>query len=146
MTWTPPGFVQAYHPTPAEKQELKDIQDYLNSHARAGTLDRLPEGSINAVLNRASPNVRQHLMANQAIVSNFRSSGGREMPFEPKREIPDLPLSKEVRQILDQADTESVIYGLGERMGTAEDNASLNSGPPDLRETLSASFDAHQQE
>jgi hypothetical protein len=142
--WQPPGFVQAYKPTPAEKQELADLQDYLNSHARNGTLDRMPEGSINAVLNRASPAVRQHLMASQAIVSNFRASGGREAPFEPKRDIPDLNLPKETRAVLDRADQESVIYGLNERLGTDTGNATLNSGPPDLRETLTACFDVSE--
>lgn len=144
--WQPPGFVQGYKPTAAERQELADIQDYLAGHAKAGTLDRMPEGSINAVLNKASPAVRQHLMANQAIVSNFRSSGGREMPFEPKREIPDLPISKEVRQVLDRADTESAIYGLNERMGTAEDNSRIADAPPTTRDFLEAAYDLHDND
>lgn len=133
----------SYAPTPAERAELQDIQDYLNSHARAGTLDRLPEGSINAVLNKASPNVRAHMLGSQAIVSNFRSSGGREMPFEPKREIPDLPISKEVRQVLDRADQEALTYSLNERMGTREQQQAITpaDAPPDLRETLTAAMD-----
>lgn len=133
-------FARNYAPTAAERAELQDIQDYLAGHAKAGTLDRMPEGSINGFLNRASPAVRQHLMANQAIVENFRSSGGREMPFAEKRTVDDLNVPKETRQILDRADTESVIYGLNERMGTAEQQSAISNEPPSLREHISAAM------
>ena len=133
-----------YQPTPEEVAELKDIQDYLAGHAKAGTLDRLPEGSVANVMNRASPRVKEHMLGSKAVVENFRESGGREMPFEPKRSIEDLDVPTHVRQVMDRADTEDVTHGLLSRMGT--DNASINSGPPDLRETLTAAFDTNSQE
>lgn len=138
-------FARNYAPTAAERAELQDIQDYLAGHAKAGTLDRLPEGSVAAVMNKASPAVRQHMLGSKAVVENFRNSGGREMPFEPKRDISDLNVPSHVRQVMDRADTEDVTHGLLSRMGS-DNSRIVDAGPPDLRETLSASFDAHQQE
>lgn len=135
------GMTQSYQPTPAEQRELQDIQQYLDGHAKAGTLDRIPEGGVNAVLNRASPNVRAHMLGSQAVVERFRDTNGREALFQPKKYIEDLPIAKETRQILDRADTEDVTYRLNERMNTPAASSQQNEGPPDRRETLAAAFD-----
>lgn len=120
-------------------QTAKDMSEYLRIHAAGGTLDRLPEGSINALLNKADPESRAYMKKQQAIVSNFRESGGRELPFQEKRSFEDLPLDKHIRAVMAKADTEDMTYRLNERMGTPTTSA---DAPPDMREILTAAFDA----
>lgn len=129
-----------YQPTPAEKQELADLTAYLRSFS--GDFSRMPEGSVNSVLNKASPNVRAHLAMNQDYVKEFRESGGRSMPFAEKRYLSDLDIPKETRAIMQQADTEEVTHGLLTRMGTTPPDNS----PPSLREHIEASFDNTPQQ
>ena len=130
-----------YQPTAAEKQELADLTAYLRGHAEAGTLASMPEGSVAAVLNKASPNVRAHLAMNQNYVKEFRESGGRSMPFAEKRYLSDLDIPKETRAIMQQADTEEVTHGLLQRMGTTPPDNS----PPSLREHIEAVMDNSQE-
>lgn len=140
MSYTPPGMAWSYAPTAAERQELQDLQDYLEGHAKAGTLGRLPEGSVAALLNKASPRVREHMLGSQDVVRNFRDSGGRELPFQPKKDISDLGLSDTIKQVMDKSDTEEVTHDLLSRMGTdTQDNS-----PPTTRDYLEAAFDHHE--
>ena len=77
------------------------------------------------------------MLGSKAVVENFRESGGREMPFEPKRTLDDLNVPSHVRQVMDRADTEDITHGLMSRMGTTPPDNS----PPSLREHIEASFD-----
>jgi len=122
------------------------MSEYLRLHARNGTIDRLPEGSINAVLNLADPETRAAMKRNQQVVENFRQSGGREMPFHPKKSLDDLGIDKDIRKVMDRADTESGIQSLHERMNTGEQQARINDRPASLRDQLEASFDVVESE
>lgn len=124
-------------PTPTERQELADIQQYLLGHAKAGTLDRIPEGSVNAVLNKASLNVRAHIKANQEFAEHVLQ-GGRSEPFQPRLEIDPSRIDRATEAIAAQSRTEDLSHALMSRMGTYTPEP---SGPPDLRETLTAAFD-----
>ena len=122
------------------------LSEYLRLHAANGTIDQLPEGSINAVLNLVDPQTRRFLKEQQAKVENFRQSGGREMPFQPKRSLDDLGIDANIRKVMDRADTEDVTYKLHERMGTAEAQARINDAPPSMRDHINASYDLVESE
>ena len=130
----------SYTPTAAERQELADIQAYLKGHAQAGTLDRIPEGSVAAVLNRASPNVREHIARNREMVEHVLQ-GGRSEPFQPPLTIDPSRVPPHVEAIAAKARTEDVTHGLLSRMNT--DQSSVVDAPPTTRDYLEAAFDAH---
>lgn len=119
-------------------QQAEKMAEYLRLHAANGTIDQLPEGSINALFNKADAETRAYMKEKQAIVKNFRESGGRSMPFQPKHDFNDLPIDKDTRAVIDRADTEDVIHGLNSRMGTpTQDNS-----PPSMRDYIDAAFDS----
>lgn len=130
-----------YQPSAAERQELADLTAYLRSHS--GDFSRMPEGSIAAVLNKASPAVRAHVKANADFVEHV-INGGRSEPFQPRLEIDPSRVDPATEAIAAQARTEDYSHSLMSRMGT--DNSRIADGPPDLRETLTAAFDTTQQE
>lgn len=105
-------------------------------------MDRLPEGSIAAVLNRASPAVRAHVKANQQFVEHVLA-GGKSEPFQPRLEIDPSRIDKATEAIAAQSRTEDLSHSLMSRMGTYTPEP---SGPPDLRETLTAAFDITPQQ
>jgi len=131
----------AYVPTPAERQELQDIQRYLKSHAANGTTPA--EGSFTKVINAASPNVRQHILDNRAFAEHVRHEGGRTAPFEERLTLDESKLDDASRALLNRFDTEEVVAGVHERLGTPVACPSQQSGAPDLRESLTAAFDTH---
>lgn len=130
-------------PNLTPQEEVEAVGIYLELHHRGKTLDQLPEKTLAGLFNQLSPAARGILKQHQEVAQDFRDSGGRQMPFEPKRSIDDLNLPAHTKAILEKADTESVVQGLNERMHTPTE---VESGPPDRRETLAAAFDAHSQQ
>jgi hypothetical protein len=124
-----------------DRLDIEDAQSYLKAHAGMDW-ERMPEGSLAGVFNQLSPAARTYLKEQQAKVANFRESGGREMPFQPKRYLEDLNLPEHAVKTLAKADTDDGIRSLHERMGTGEQQAKLNDRAPDIRDTLTAAFDA----
>jgi len=127
--------------SPAVKVELIDLQDYIASHTNPdGTMRRLPEGSMAALMNRASPEARAFMAQNREFVENFHESGGREMPFEPKRYLDENKLPPPARAAMQQAHDEDITHRLNQRMGTP----TADTSPPTTRDYLSAAFDHHE--
>lgn len=119
-----------------QHQELNDIQNYLRGHAKAGTTPA--EGSFNAVLNRASPTVRQFIANNRTFVQDLDAGGGRYRPFQERIDlVGNMP--KEDKAVLDRVHTEELTHSLNERMGTTTPDE-----PTSLRDIVSASYDANE--
>lgn len=116
------------------------MSEYLALHAKNGTIDRLPEGSIAGVLNLASPEERQAMKASQQVVENFRESGGRSMPFQEKKSLDDLGIDANIRKVMDQHDTEDMTVRLNQRMGTPTQDTS----PPSMRDAIDLAFTEHE--
>jgi hypothetical protein len=125
--------------TPAERQELQDIQTYIKGHAKAGT--RPAEGSFNAVFNKASPQVRLAMKASQDTLRDLDAGGGRYRPFQDRIDIA-AAVPKDLKPVVDAVETENLSHALNSRMGTPTE---AKTGPMDRRELMSEAWDAHQQ-
>lgn len=125
------------HLAPEEVQELQDILVYLGEKVPAG---HLPEGSIAALFNKASPRVREVLsMIDQTMETP------RVAPFAPKLSEADIAEgygldpqgSLTVKAALDG---QHVMQSLQARMGSDKD---LPDTPPSMTDVLSAAYDKH---
>lgn len=127
-------------PTPQEQQELKAIQDYLHQHA-ASDFRHMPEKTVSAVLNKASPAVRAHMLKNQQFVEHV-INGGRSEPFQPPLTIDPSRVDKATEAIAAKARTEDMTHALLSRMGT--DQSAITDTPPTTRDYVEAAFDHHE--
>lgn len=128
------------HLTAQDRQDISNAQEYIRRHADMD-FDRMLEGSIAGVFNQLSPAARDYIKQQQAKVSDFRESGGREAPFQPKRYLEELKLPEHAVKTLAKADAEEGVRALHDRMGTGEQQAKLNSEPPSMRDHITAAFD-----
>ena len=119
-------------------EQFQQTADYLDQVANNG--GHSPEGSVGAVINQQSPEVRQIF---KAIKSRMDSP--RDAPFQPKR-TPEEWADKlgfdstTATAINDSLDGSEVLSRLQERMPAFEDNS-----PPSRRDNIEAAFDLHQE-
>lgn len=131
------------HLTQQDRLDIQDAQSYLKAHADMD-FEKMPEKTLAGLFNQLSPAAREYLKAQQRTVENFRTSGGREMPFAPKRSLADLNLPEHVGRTIAKADEEEGIRSLHERMGTAEQQSRLNDQPTSRRDMIEAAFTEHE--
>jgi hypothetical protein len=128
----------AGHLNEQEQVELLQALAYLTQHTQDGTVPA--EGSIGAILNRLSPNVRGVF----ATLSELTDSR-KHLPFQETMEDGDYAnslgldpqLFAKTKGIMD---TEEVAGGLQQRMGT---DASRPPEPPSLRDILRMATELH---
>ena len=130
------------HLTPDEQQELEQLTDYLAERSTQREGARIPEGSLAAVLNRASPNVRQTLATLQELLATPRLA-----PFAPKisrdQYIESFGLDPHnTKMVDDKLYTEEISAAVQQRMGTDADRP---VEPPSRRDTIRAAYDAISQ-
>jgi hypothetical protein len=123
------------------KLEIIDLQDYLASHATSG-FDKMPEKTISNLLNQASPEARAFMLKNKQAIENFIESGGREVPFEPKRAFNPNDIPPPARALMEKSQAEEMTHSLNERMGTPK----RDTTPPSMRDYLDISFATHEGE
>lgn len=123
--------------SPAEREEVESLNNYLREHAKTD-FRNMPERTVAAVMNKASPNARFFMNANRNVVTDLDESGGRYKPFDPKMDIA-ATVPKEAKPILDRVATEDLTTSLNSRMGT-----STPDEPTSLRDIVDAAFDHHE--
>lgn len=128
----------AYQPTPAEREELAQIQQYLKGHAEAGTTPK--EGSFTRVLRNASPNVRQHIMQSREFAKFVREDGGRSAPFSDRLTLDESKLTDGDKALMHKMDEEEISARLMDRMGTTASQKALHYTAPTMREQIDAAF------
>lgn len=132
--------------SPAERQELEQIQAHLKRHAKTD-FQHLPERTVNAVFNNASPTVRQFLKNNRDFIQDLDAGGGRYRPFQDRLDVNAL-VPNDSKPILDRAMAEELSHGLTQRMtetfASTPAPSSESDSPPTAREILSAAFDHHE--
>lgn len=125
-------------------QEIANMQEYIRlHHAHAADFSALPERTMNGLFNQLSPEARALVKQNRDFVQDFRDSGGRSAPFQPKRYLDDSQFPEHISAAVAKSDGEDVVRGIHERMGTPTNDTPDNSAP-DMRETLSAAFTEHE--
>ena len=128
--------------TPTE--EIAKLQRYIElHHGIDAELGRMPEKTMAGLLNLVSPEARSIIKQNQSLVRDFKDSGGRSAPFQPKRYLDDLDIPAHAQAAMAKSDGEDIVRGIHERMGTPTASAPNNSAP-DMRETLTAAFDMNE--
>lgn len=125
--------------SPDEQQELIDIATYLGEKAGPGNPSgHMAEGSVAALLNRASPKVREKFMRLTEAIDTPRFQ-----PFQPKRSegerADEFGLDPDITQTVKSAlDNQDVMASLQRRMGSDRD---MPDTPPTMREVMSAAYD-----
>lgn len=115
------------------------MREYLRLHAKYDSLDRLPEGSIAALLNTLPPEELKTALHAKQMFEDRRDSGWRSAPFEQKSPPALDPYDQ---AITNRSMTEDITHGLNARMGTpttVPTGADVStSAPPGLRDIIEA--------
>jgi hypothetical protein len=129
--------------SPAEQNQLAALKAHMRLVAKHDAFDASPQ-SLAAMVNSCTPRVRQAVALSREYAEHAEQTGGRTRLFEPKRE---LPKPDELDQrIIDRDAHERIVGGLHDRLNTREQQERIADTPPTMRDHVTASFDAAEQQ
>lgn len=130
--------------TPVEQDQLARLQKHIRIVAKHDAFDQSKEGSLAAIVNKCSPNVRAAIAASREFVERFDQTSGRMMPFDDRKELPKPDAIDQ--RIIDRDRHEQIVGGIHERLNTREAVERVNDSPPTMRDAIEVAFTTTEPE